>query len=108
TVDIIRRALHAPRALRLRDAALAAGGPPALMHAVAEYLGALQSERGASRNTLAAYRRDLQDFLTHLQSRRLAPDAPSPADVVTWLEHLPPRRLAPPTRAPPPAAPPPL
>ena len=32
------------------------------MQAVAEYLGALQSERGASRNTLAAYRRDLEDF----------------------------------------------
>ncbi|HEU5321945.1 MAG TPA: site-specific integrase, partial [Methylomirabilota bacterium] len=33
------------------------------MESVAAYLGALQSERGASRNTLAAYRRDLADFL---------------------------------------------
>src|SRR2546422_464281 len=29
---------------------------------VVEYLGALQAERGASRNTLSAYRRDLTDF----------------------------------------------
>ena len=65
------------------------------MHAVAEYLGALQSERGASRNTLAAYRRDLADFLAHLQTRRLEPGAVSPDDVVGWIERLRQRGLAP-------------
>ena len=40
------------------------------MEAVAEYLGTLQSEQGASRNTLAAYRRDLADFLGSSQTIR--------------------------------------
>jgi integrase/recombinase XerD len=79
----------------VRVAAVAAGGPPALMPAVAEYLGALQSERGASRNTLAAYRRDLDDYLKHLRARRLEPTAAGPDDVVGWIEHLRRRGLAP-------------
>ena len=65
------------------------------MHAVAEYLGALQSERGASRNTLAAYRRDLDDYLKHLHARRLEPPAATPDDVVGWIEQLRRRGLAP-------------
>ena len=65
------------------------------MQAVAEYLGALQSERGASRNTLAAYRRDLDDFLKHLRAHRLEPAAVSPDDVVDWIERLRRRGLAP-------------
>ena len=65
------------------------------MQAVAEYLGALQSERGASRNTLAAYRRDLRDYLTHLDSHRLEPGAATPDDVVGWIERLRKRGLAP-------------
>lgn len=65
------------------------------MEAVAEYLGALQSERGASRNTLAAYRRDLADFLGFLGTRRLAAGAVEPDDIVTWLERLRARGLAP-------------
>ena len=64
------------------------------MTAVAEYLGALQSERGASRNTLAAYRRDLEDFHRFLSSRRLPPEAATTDDVVTWLERLRGRGLA--------------
>ena len=96
-VDIIPRALLAPRAIRPRQAAAAAGGQAPLMQAVAEYLGALQSERGASRNTLAAYRRDLDDFLRFLahapaHARRTS----APSDVVTWLEGLRARGLAPP------------
>ena len=45
---------------------------------VVEYLGALQAERGASRNTLGAYRRDLTDFtrFLHDQHRTLAPRRP--------------------------------
>ena len=65
------------------------------MQAVAEYLGALQSERGASRNTLAAYRRDLHDYLKHLDGRRLEPRAATPDDVVGWVERLRKRGLAP-------------
>jgi integrase/recombinase XerD len=65
------------------------------MEAVAEYLGALQTERGASRNTLAAYRRDLDDFLGFCRARRLAPLALAADDVVGWLERLRARGLAP-------------
>jgi integrase/recombinase XerD len=65
------------------------------MQAVAEYLGALQSEQGASRNTLAAYRRDLDDFARFLSARRRAPGAVSPDDVVSWIEALRARGLAP-------------
>lgn len=65
------------------------------MPAVAEYLGALQSERGASRNTLAAYRRDLADYLKHLRARDLDPAAVRPDDVVGWIEQLRRRGLAP-------------
>jgi integrase/recombinase XerD len=65
------------------------------MDAVAEYLGALQTERGASRNTLAAYRRDLADFLRFVTTHRLALDAAEPDDVVAWLERLRARGLAP-------------
>ena len=65
------------------------------MHSADEYLGALQSERGASRNTLAAYRRDLRDFLGYLHARRRAPAAASPDDVVAWIERLRARGLAP-------------
>jgi integrase/recombinase XerD len=64
------------------------------VHSVAEYLGALQSERGASRNTLAAYRRDLRDFLEHLDGRGLSPAAATPDDVVAWIERLRGRGLA--------------
>jgi integrase/recombinase XerD len=65
------------------------------MEAVAEYLGTLQSEQGASRNTLAAYRRDLGDFLRFLSGRRLDPASVTPDDVVSWLEGLRGRGLAP-------------
>jgi integrase/recombinase XerD len=65
------------------------------MTAVAEYLGALRSERGASRNTLAAYGRDLADFLGFLHARRLEPPAVTPDDLVSWLERLRARGLAP-------------
>jgi integrase/recombinase XerD len=65
------------------------------MEAVAEYLGALQTEQGASRNTLAAYRRDLTDFLRFLATRRLTTAAVKPDDVVSWLERLRRRGLAP-------------
>jgi integrase/recombinase XerD len=65
------------------------------MESVAGYLGTLQSEQGASRNTVAAYRRDLEDFLRFLASRRLGSAAVAPDDVVSWLEGLRARGLAP-------------
>ncbi|HVG77868.1 MAG TPA: site-specific tyrosine recombinase XerD [Patescibacteria group bacterium] len=65
------------------------------MQTVAEYLGALQTERGASRNTLAAYRRDLEDFLRFLRTRRLTSTHVNAEHVVTWLEGLRARGLAP-------------
>jgi integrase/recombinase XerD len=37
---------------------------------VVEYLGALQAERGAARNTLDAYRSDLTDFTRFLSDHR--------------------------------------
>ena len=65
------------------------------MPAVAEYLGSLQSERGASRNTLAAYRRDLDDFHRFLHARRLTIARVTADHVVSWLEGLRARGLAP-------------
>jgi integrase/recombinase XerD len=65
------------------------------MDPVAGFLGTLQTERGASRHTVAAYRRDLTDF-----SRFLAPDGRTfgdvrPDDVVSYLEHVRARGLKP-------------
>ena len=54
---------------------------------VPAYLTALQIERGVSPHTLAAYRRDLDDFLTFLGRRRRVL-AVSPDDVVTYLASL--------------------
>src|SRR4029450_6117481 len=55
------------------------------MDAVVEYLQALQTERGASRNTLLAYRRDLQDFGRYLARPRRALDALTARDVSDYL-----------------------
>jgi integrase/recombinase XerD len=64
------------------------------MQAVAEYLGALQAERGASRNTLAAYRRDLRDFHGFLGARRRLADI-GPDEIVAYVERLRRRGLKP-------------
>jgi integrase/recombinase XerD len=59
-------------------ALLGAGGPQALVKAVAvlaaqvqAYLDHLAVEKGASRNTLASYRRDLRRYAAHLADRRI-------------------------------------
>ena len=65
------------------------------MHSIAEYLGALESERGASRNTLAAYRRDLQDFQRFLAGARLSVSSVGADDVVGYVERLRRRGLKP-------------
>jgi integrase/recombinase XerD len=60
---------------------------PAVIDPVADFLGALEAERGASRNTLAAYRHDVDDFLKFLGGvERLA--SVRPDDVVTYAERL--------------------
>jgi integrase/recombinase XerD len=65
------------------------------MEPVAEYLGALRTEQGASPNTLAAYRRDLHDFLAFLPARRRDPARIARDDVVRYVERLRARGLAP-------------
>ncbi|MBI3628134.1 MAG: site-specific tyrosine recombinase XerD [Candidatus Rokubacteria bacterium] len=60
-----------------------------------EFLGALQTERGASRNTLAAYRRDLATFTEFLRGRRRPLTVAAPADVVAWVARLRAAGLAP-------------
>jgi integrase/recombinase XerD len=55
---------------------------------VEEFLATLQTEQGASRHTLAAYRRDLADFVAFLRRRRQSLTSARPEDVVAYLEHL--------------------
>jgi integrase/recombinase XerD len=59
-----------------------------VVHSVAEYLGALQAEAGASRNTLAAYRRDLAGFVDFFTARRHALVDAAPDDVLAYLATL--------------------
>jgi integrase/recombinase XerD len=63
--------------------------------AVVEYLGALQAERGATRNTLDAYRRDLTDFTQFLSDHRQSLGRVGPDDIVEYLERLRVRGLRP-------------
>ncbi len=55
------------------------------MDPVAEYLEALQTERGASPNTLSAYRRDLSGFARFLTRRRAAIESVGPEQVARYL-----------------------
>ena len=58
------------------------------MDPVAGYLGSLQVERGASRHTLLAYRRDLDDFQRFLTRARRPLTRVRADDVVGYVEHL--------------------
>lgn len=60
---------------------------PALSEPIPTYLVALQVERGVSRHTLAAYRRDLTDFVACL-GRRRGVAAVTSDDVVAYLATL--------------------
>jgi integrase/recombinase XerD len=53
-----------------------------------EFLGSLQIERGASRNTLAAYRRDLEGFEVFLTRERRGPAAVGVTDLSRYLGGL--------------------
>ena len=52
------------------------------------FLDMLAAERGASANTLQAYRRDLEDYLGFLAGKRRDAAAASRADVSAYLERL--------------------
>jgi integrase/recombinase XerD len=54
--------------------------------ALQDFLATLSAEHNASRHTLDAYRRDLEDFLEHLDRRRVSAAAATPDDVVAWME----------------------
>jgi integrase/recombinase XerD len=53
---------------------------------IAAFLEMLASERGAARNTLDAYRRDLTDFQLHLDRRGRDIAGASSADVTSYME----------------------
>ena len=65
------------------------------MDPVAGFLGTLQTERGVSRHTLAAYRRDLTDFNRFLARGGHALGDVRPDDIVSYLEHTRARGLKP-------------
>ncbi|MFC0218499.1 site-specific tyrosine recombinase XerD [Pseudochelatococcus lubricantis] len=56
--------------------------------AVALYLDMLASERGASRNTLDAYRRDLDDYTAFLKAHRRSPDDAAADTIRAFLAEL--------------------
>ncbi len=57
------------------------------------------AERGAARNTLDAYRRDLSDFAAFAEARGLAPAEVERADVATYMSELGAQGMAPASRA---------
>jgi integrase/recombinase XerD len=52
------------------------------------YLNYLEVERGLSRNTLQAYRRDILDFLVFLEERRMGLKEVGRTDLVVYLQRL--------------------
>jgi len=67
--------------------------------AVEAFLEMVSAERGASKNTLEAYARDLRDFAGFLNSKKTATDAAGADLVRTYLASLDDAGLAPSTRA---------
>ena len=66
---------------------------------VSDFLEAMAAERGAARNTLLSYGRDLEDYCTWLAGRGLAPDTAQRADVEDYLVFCDAQGLAKSTRA---------
>jgi integrase/recombinase XerD len=56
--------------------------------AIADFLAALQTEQGVSRNTVAAYRRDLCDLATRLRREGRSLTSASPEDIIDWMDAL--------------------
>lgn len=63
------------------------------------FLEMLSAERGAARNTLEAYRRDLGDFLNTLSARRRDALSAQTRDITDYLDLIAKRKLAPASRA---------
>lgn len=63
------------------------------------FLDALVAERGASANTVAAYLRDLADYIAYLEARADAPQTADTPVIEAYLFELEQRGLAPATRA---------
>jgi integrase/recombinase XerD len=66
---------------------------------LAEFLDMLASERGAAENTLAAYARDIDDFLSFLAGRERAVARVDSKDVQAYLSHMTAEGLAATSRA---------
>lgn len=67
--------------------------------AVAAFLEMLASERGAARNTLEAYRRDLDAFAAYLRGRGLMPATVSPEVITDYMRQAAAGGLGPASRA---------
>ena len=63
------------------------------------FLDMLSAERNAAENTLAAYRRDLEDYLGYLASRGMALKAVERGDIQAWHEGLADAGFSPATQA---------
>ncbi|HVW93834.1 MAG TPA: tyrosine recombinase [Devosia sp.] len=57
-------------------------------HLIEAFLEMMSAERGAAANTIAAYGRDLADYLAYLGSRRRAPLSAGREDVVAYIAGL--------------------
>ena len=79
------------------DSAPAASHEPARL--ISDFLDMMAAERGASDNTLAAYRRDLEDFADFLAATRVTIERMSRATLSAYLHVLADRGLAPASRA---------
>jgi integrase/recombinase XerD len=71
-----------------RAASAARRGKPVDERKIALFLDMLAAERGAEKNTLAAYRRDLADFADHLAPRRRPLSTATTEDVRGYLGEL--------------------
>lgn len=66
---------------------------------IEQFLEMLSAERGAAANTLAAYKRDLEDFLSMAKARGHDALSVTPDDITTYLEAMAKRGLAASSRA---------
>src|SRR5437588_8452137 len=62
--------------------------PDSLTDLTLDFIGYLELERGLSRNTLEAYRSDLQQYGAYLARRELDPLTVAPTDVAAFISEL--------------------